>query len=280
MKPYNPKRSHFIYPADYGGLAAGARDDVRVQIDGKSWFYWHALIGLVTFAAGGAPTAENIFVNIFDSGTGRGIFGEPVSIDGIVPQLSRLAAFDAAEPGFIFRQPFYFPLPFNIRPASTLRVEFDNRNAGGTGAATIRLALIGLKVKDPREPDRAPGKTFTPFTAVVNFGTLAASEQRTVGASLQEDVPFDVVSITGSWNLLNSTPGRVFMSMKDAGSDDTYEKAPIPAHSYIGPPHSPFRPIRPIRFFKSEGLNVTLQETAAAPLTLTQVLLHGYKVHG
>ncbi len=278
MKTFNPDRKAFIYEGSFSGLAAATKDRIRIPIKPPGWFGWKGISGLVSFAAGGAPTVENIYINVYDEATGRNISSEPMSIDGIVPGLSRLAAFAAGTPGFVFRRPFYFPVHRVLPGGSSVTIDVDNRNAAGTGAATVRLALHGEKIFNLATKEQSPGKTFTPFIQVADFGTLVASSSPTRTVAVQPDADFDVVGITGSWNLMNSAPGKVMMSMKDLASGYFFQSAAVPVHSFIGAPHFPYIPVRPIRIQRSQGVDITLQETLAADLTLTQVNLIGYKV--
>lgn len=278
MKTYNPDRKAFIYEGSITALAPVTKDRIRVPIKPPGWFGWRGISGIVSFAAGGAPVAEQIFINIFDEATGRNMSSLPISIDGIVPGLARLSSFAAGTAGFVFRVPFYFPVNRILPGGSSITIEVDNRNIAGTGAATVRFALHGEKIMNLATKEQSPGKTFTPFLYVADFGTLVASSQQTQTVAVQPDADFDIVGITGSWNLINSAPNRVLMEIKDLASGYLFQSARLPAHHYIGAPHFQYRPVRPIRVTRAQGIDITLQETTAVDLTLTQVVLIGYKV--
>ena len=281
MRSYNPKKKHFTYTAESLAQAQGTRVNVRTAIQTDAWFELHGIIGQCIFAAGGAPVSDNVYVNLFDEGTGRNLLSTPLSVDALFPNIGRqvaIAAGVAALPGYLFRRPLYFPTPYILRPASILRAEVDNRNGAGTGALTLRLSFIGLKAYDLNFPEQSPGLTFHPFIYAADFGTLGASGQATQTIPIQSDSDFDITAITSSWNLINSAPADVFMNLTDLGSSYQFEDRPIPIHHYTGGPHFPYFPIRPIRIMRSSGFNVTLQNTTVAGITNAMVAFHGYKI--
>lgn len=281
MRSYNPKKKHFTYTAESLSQAPLTRSNIRTLIHSDSWFELHGIIGQGVFAAGGAPTLENIYINLFEEGTGRNFFSTPVSMDALLPDIGRqvaIAAGLAALPGYLLRKPFYFPTPFLLRPSTTLRTEVDNRNIGGTGALTFRVSFIGLKAYDLNFPEQSPGLSFSPFIYVADFGTLAANSQATQTIPIQSDSDFDVTAITASWNLVNSGPADVLMNLTDLGSGYQFEDRPVPIHHYAGNPHSPYFPIRPVRLQRTGGLNVTLQNTSGAGIGNSNIAFTGYKI--
>lgn len=278
MKLHNRAKKHFTYLAQNTAVAPGARANIRVAVDSNAWFFLHALMGSIGFAAGGAPVADNVYINIFDEGTGRNLLSADTSLESLLTNIGRQAGLAAGAVGYAYRRPLYLATPFVFRPSSTIRVLIDNRNAGGTGAAIVRIALIGLKVFDLNMPDESPGYSFHPFFYVADFATLAALAQVTVTVPIQQDADFDVTLITASWNLLNSAPADVFMSMTELSTSYQFEDQALPLHLYAGGPHYPYIPIRPIRLIRTSGLNVTLQNTTVAGITNAQIVFHGYKV--
>lgn len=281
MRSYNPKKKHFTYTAESLAQAPATRANIRTTIHSDSWFELHGIIGQQIFAAGGAPLHDNVYINLFEEGTGRNLLSTPLSADALFPNIGRqvaLAAVNATLPAFISKRPFYFPTPFILRPSTTLRTEVDNRNVAGDGALTLRLSFIGLKAYDLNFPEQSPGLTFHPFVYVADFGTLAALSQATQTIPIQSDSDFDVTAITASHNLVNSAPADVFMNLTDLGSSYQFEDRPIPIHHYAGAPHWPYFPIRPIRLQRTGGLNVTLQNTTAVEIVNSNLAFHGYKI--
>lgn len=278
MRSYNPQKRHFSYSAESLAQGPVTRVNIRTTIHSDSWFELHGIIGGITFAAGGAPVAGAVYFNLFDEGTGRNLFSNPISGDALFPNMGRLAAFAAGSPGFVFRKPYYFSTPFVFRPASTIRTEIDNRNIAGTGAATVRLAFIGLKAYDLNYPEQSPGLAFHPFIYIADFTTLVANSQQTQTVAVQSDADFDITAITASYTLVDSAAFSVFMNMTDLGSSYQFEDRALPIHHYAGGPHYPYYPIRPIRVFRTSGVNVTLQNTTGANIDNSVVAFHGYKI--
>lgn len=281
MRSFNPKKRHFTYTAESLAQGPVTRVNLRTTIHSDSWFELHGIIASETFAAGGAPVADSVYINFIDEGTGRNLLSSPLSMDALFPNIGRLvqiAAVNAAAPGFLSRKPFYFPTPFLLRPASTLRTEVDNRNIAGTGALTIRIAFIGLKAYDLNFPEQSPGLAFHPFIYVADFTTLVANTQQTQTVAIQSDSDFDVTAITASWPLMNSAPFDIFMNMTDLGTAYQFEDRVLPIHHYAGGPHYPYFPIRPIRLLRTSGMNVTLQNTTGVNVINANVAFHGYKI--
>lgn len=284
MKQINAKRKHFVYSVQRTAIPpVSGVVPIRTNIHSDSWFEMRGIQGYVVFAAGGAPTLDNITLNIYDEGTGRQIFSAPMTFDAFVPQLNFLAA-TTASLGFIMHIPFYLPYPYLIRPSTVLRTEIVNNNIAGTGNATVRLAYIGQKIYDLLEPYRKPGTQFSPFSYVADFTNagvgLPAATQLTVGVPVQSDYDFAVTKITASSPLLASALDGVFMQTSDLRAAYAFEDAQIPVHLLTGAPHWPFIPVDPIVFQKGTGINVTLNNTTGAAILRGMVVFHGYKIIG
>lgn len=278
MRMFNPAKKQFTYHAQNTAVVQGTTANIRVNIQGDAWFNLHALMGAITFAAGGAPTADLVYINIFDEGTGRNLLSTPVSLEALFTNVGRQTGLAAGAVGYAYRRPLYLATPFTFRPNSTVRIEINNRNIAGTGAAIVRIALIGLKVYDLNRPDESPGVSFHPFFYVADFATLAATTQTTVSVPIQQDADFDVTLITASWNLVNGAPYDVFMAIQEIGTGYQFEETALPLHLYAGGPHYPYIPIRPIRLRRTGGVNITLNNTTVAGITNSNIILHGYKV--
>jgi hypothetical protein len=284
VKQYNPKRKHFIYSVQRTAIGpATGIVPIRTNIHSDSWFEMRAIQGYVVFAAGGAPTLDNITVNLYDEGTGRQVFSAPMTFDALVPQLNYLAA-TAASLGMIPHIPFYLPVPYLLRPSTVLRTEIVNNNAGGTGPATVRIAYIGQKIFDLLTPYQKPGTQFLPFSYVADFTNgvagIPATTQLTVTVPIQSDYDFALVKVTASNPLLRTALDGLFMQTSDLRGAYAFEDAQIPLPLVAGAPHWPFLPIDPIMFQRGGGVNITINNTTLAAVNNGMIVLHGYKIVG
>ena len=277
MRMFNPKRKHFMYSAQSAGIASGTTVNVRVGIHSDSWFNWFGVNGYSIFAAGGAPVNSNIYVNVFDEGTGRSLFSVPQTLESFLPNLSYWSTLTA---NFYNNplKPAYFSAPYLSRPSTALIFTINNRNAPADGAATVRIGLIGEKIYDLKTKYVSPGTVFSPFDYVADFGTLAALTQSTITVPIQGDADFDCVKIIATETLLTTALDGVFMTATDLTSNSSLEDTQIPLVLTAGSPNYPFIPTNNIRFRQSSGVNITLNNTTAAAVNNTQVILRGHKV--
>lgn len=291
MRAFNPKKKHFVYGLDLTGapaIAAGARVAGRTPISSDSWFELHAVSVHWTEAAPDWPAllADNMYLNLFDEGTGRSLFSEALSIPTMFPTYSRIGAEDTSGAGTtatffpLQHKPFYFATPYLFRPGSIIRADVNNRDAA-LNMTTLRIYYHGVKVYDLGYRDQSPGSVFAPFTYLANFGSLVTANQSTVQIATQSDADFDVVSITTNIQTFNEScvdADQAFLSFQDQTTGYQFQDRAISLTHIAGTPVTPYYPIRPFRISASGGLQATLNNTSGVTLANAQVAFNGYKI--
>ena len=287
MRGYNPKKKHFIYGLDVAGPAAATRVTGRTPISADSWFECHAVSVHMTEAAPTIPElmADNMYIQLFDEGTGRTLFSEAVSLPAIFPSYGLIggAAFVVVSANTFFpmpHQPYYFPTPYLFRPGGIIRAEIDNRNAA-LAMTTFRLYYHGVKVFDIAGRDQSPGAVFAPFSYLATFGSVLTANQATVQIATQSDADFDVTSITTNIQTFNEScvdADQAFLSLQDQTTGYQYQDRPISLTHFAGTPVTPYRPLRPMRITASGGMQATLNNVSGVTLANAQVAFNGYKI--
>jgi hypothetical protein len=287
MRSYNPKKKQFVYGLDVIGPAAATRATGRTPISSDSWFELHAVSCQFTEAAPTIPElmADNMYLNLFDEGTGRTLFSEALSMPSLFPSYGLIGAtallVAAGNTYFPFPHvPHYFPTPYRFRPGSIIRADIENRNAA-LAMTTMRIYYHGLKVFDLNSPEQSPGAVFAPFTYLANFGSLATANQATAQIATQSDADFDVIDITTNiqtFNESNVDADQAFISFQDQTTGYQYQDRAVSLTHMVGTPVAPYRPIRPMRISASGGLQVVLNNVSGVTLANAQVAFNGYKI--
>lgn len=287
MRAFNPQKKHFIYGMDLAGPAAATRAVGRTPISADSWFELHAISVHCTEAAPAIPQLmpDNMYLNLFDEGTGRSLFSEPVSLPAVIPSYGTIgtAAMVAAAANTYFptqHKPFYFSTPYLFRPGSVIRADIDNRNAA-LAMTTMRLYYHGVKVFDIGSRDQSPGAVFAPFTYLATPAAMLTGTQATVQIATQSDADFDVVSISTNIQTFDEScvdADQAFISFQDKTTDYQYQDRPISLAHFVGTPECPYFPIRPFRIRAAGGLQVVINNVSGVTLANPQVAFNGYKI--
>jgi hypothetical protein len=287
MRSYNPKKKQFVYGLDVIGPAAATRATGRTPISADSWFELHAVSCQFTEAAPTIPElmADNMYLNLFDEGTGRTLFSEAVSMPSLFPSYGLIGAtallVAAGNTYFPFPHvPHYFPTPYLFRPGSIIRADIENRNAA-LAMTTMRIYYHGVKVFDINSREQSPGAVFAPFTYLANFGSLATANQATAQIATQSDADFDVIDITTNiqtFNESNVDADQAFISFQDQTTGYQYQDRAVSLTHMVGTPVNPYRPIRPMRISAAGGLQVVLNNVSGVTLANAQVAFNGYKI--
>jgi len=287
MRAYNPKKKHFVYGLDVTGPAAATRATGRTPISADSWFELHAVSCQFTEAAPTIPElmADNMYLNLFDEGTGRTLFSEPVSMPTIFPSYGLIGAtallVAAGNTYFPFPHlPHYFATPYLFRPGAVIRADIENRNAA-LAMTTMRIYYHGVKVYDIASPDRSPGAVFAPFSYLANFGSVATANQVTAQIATQSDADFDVTGITTNIQVFNESnvdADQAFISFQDQTTGYQYQDRPISLTHVVGTPECPYRPLRPMRISAAGGLQVVLNNVSGVTYANAMVAFNGYKI--
>ena len=287
MRGYNPKQKQFIYGLDMAGPAAATRLVGRTPISSDSWFDMYAISIQWTEAAPAIPQLmpDNMYLNLFDEGTGRNLSSEPFSIPALIPSYGTIgtAAMIAAAANTYFpspHKPYYFKTPYRFRPGSVIRADVDNRNAA-LAMTTLRIYYHGAKVYDIGSRDQSPGAVFAPFTYLATPGAMLTATQAVVQIATQSDADFDIVDITTNiqtFDESNVDADQAFISFQDQTTGYQYQDRPISLTHYVGTPVTPYRPIRPMRVSAAGGLQVTINNVSGVTLANPQVAFNGYKI--
>jgi hypothetical protein len=287
MRGFNPKKKHFVYGMDMAGPAATVRAVGRTPISSDSWFELHALSIHATEAAPAIPQLmpDNLYLQLFDEGTGRTLFSEAVSMPVLFPAYNTIgtAAMIAAAANTYFptqHKPFYFATPYLFRPGSVIRVDIDNRNAA-LNMTTLRIYYHGCKVFDLGAREQSPGAVFAPFSYLATFGPILTGNQVTAQIATQSDADFDVTSITTNIQTFDESAvdaDQAFVTFQDQTTGYQYQDRAVSLTHMVGTPTCPYLPIRPIRVFASGGLQVTLNNVSGVTLANPQIAFNGYKI--
>src|SRR5512135_3474608 len=134
--------------------------------------------------------SDNIYINLFDEGTGRNLFSVFISLPVLIPTYGMIGArvLGGATNSYyqLPHKPFYFATPYLFRAGSIIRADLENRDAA-LAMSTLRIYYHGLKVRDLGSRDESPGAVFAPFTYLANFGSVATATQATVQIATQGD---------------------------------------------------------------------------------------------
>jgi len=162
-------------------------------------------------------------------------------------------------------RPYVWPIPYNIRRATTLTIQAANSHAIIT--PTIYLSFHGGKVREGIAPWKRPGYKKIPYVYTLsrNINTLpegtvqiAANQTLSVNISTDKDSDFLVNKITGS------ATGNALVTIQDMGRDRQWMNTPTHIRNLIGSGAFPNVLATPRFINRGSVMSLSIQNLTAA----------------
>lgn len=246
----------FVYNVTFTSMAVGSgvsyvSQDIRIDSDADFQF-------LKTMYFNTNDNAD-IIVKYRDDSTGRFLMKSGTVVRTIA---GRALSIDNSG-SFDFR-PFIWPVPYNVRRASTFGIEASNSH--GVITPTLYLSFHGAKLRQGLAPWKKPGQKM-PYTYPLarnvstnpeGVVTVAANQTISSTVSVDKDSNFIVKSLTGH------ATGQALVSIQEMGRDRQWMNSSTHIRNLIGSGAFPNILASPRFVPRGSVLSVTIQDLSGA----------------